>query len=384
MGRSDAGIGLRKTEMWVPERTRSPGVRTADSRRPADSPGRIRPDVHPSLYFGERIMDLTTRYLGLNLRTPLVPSASPLSDELDNIKRMEDAGASAVVLHSLFEEQVRSEQDAIQYHLMYGTDSFPESLTFFPKLAEFSTGPEEYLNQIRKAKEAVRVPIIASLNGTGIGGWIDYAKQIQQAGADALELNVYSIPTEMDRTSAEIEQTYVDIASAVKSVVGIPVAMKLSPFFSNMAYMAKRLDQTGIDGLVLFNRFYQPDISLEELAVQTNINLSTTHDMRLPLRWVAILYGRVKADLAATSGIHSGEDVIKMLMVGADVTMLCSVLLEKGIPVIREIETEMSRWLADHDYQSVRQLQGSMSQKYCADPTAFERAQYMRAIMTRK
>ncbi len=329
-------------------------------------------------------MDLTTRYLGLNLRTPLVPSASPLSDELDNIKRMEDAGASAVVLHSLFEEQVRSEQDAIQYHLMYGTDSFPESLTFFPKLAEFSTGPEEYLNQIRKAKEAVRVPIIASLNGTGIGGWIDYAKQIQQAGADALELNVYSIPTEMDRTSAEIEQTYVDIASAVKSVVGIPVAMKLSPFFSNMAYMAKRLDQTGIDGLVLFNRFYQPDISLEELAVQTNINLSTTHDMRLPLRWVAILYGRVKADLAATSGIHSGEDVIKMLMVGADVTMLCSVLLEKGIPVIREIETEMSRWLADHDYQSVRQLQGSMSQKYCADPTAFERAQYMRAIMTRK
>jgi dihydroorotate dehydrogenase (fumarate) len=205
-------------------------------------------------------MDLTTRYLGLNLRTPLVPSASPLSDELDNIKRMEDAGASAVVLHSVFEEQVRGEQDAIQYHLMYGTDSFPESLTFFPKPAEFLTGPEEYLSQIRNAKEAVRVPIIASLNGTGIGGWIEYAKQIQQAGADALELNVYSIPTEMDRAAQEIEQSYIDIATAVKSVISIPIAMKLSPFFSNMANMAKRLDHAGVNGLVLFNRFYQPDI----------------------------------------------------------------------------------------------------------------------------
>lgn len=329
-------------------------------------------------------MDLTTRYLGLNLRTPIVPSASPLSDELDNIKRMEDAGASAIVLHSLFEEQVRSEQDEIQYHLMYGTDSFPESLTFFPKLAEFNTGPVEYLSQIRKAKEAIDVPIIASLNGTGIGSWIDYAKQIQQAGADALELNVYSIPTEMDRTSTEIEQSYVDIATAVRSVVSIPIAMKLSPFFSNMANMAKRLDQTGINGLVLFNRFYQPDISLDELEVQANINLSTTHDMRLPLRWLAILYGRIKADLAATSGIHSAQDVIKMLMVGADVTMLCSVLLSKGLPVIRQIETEMCTWLADHDYQSIRQLQGSMSQKYCADPAAFERAQYMKAIMSRR
>jgi dihydroorotate dehydrogenase (fumarate) len=329
-------------------------------------------------------MDLTTRYLGLNLRTPLVPSASPLSEELDNLKRMEDAGASAVVLHSLFEEQVRSEQDAVQYQMMYGTESFPESLSFFPKPAEFQTGPEEYLIQIRKAKEAVRIPIIASLNGAGIGGWVDYAKKIQQAGADALELNVYSIPTEMDRTSAEIEQTYIDIATAVKSVASIPVAMKLSPFFSNMANMAKRLDQAGVNGLVLFNRFYQPDISLEDMEVQANINLSTPHDMRLPLRWLAILYGRIKADLAATSGIHGAKDVLKMLMVGADVTMLCSVLLSKGLNVIREIETEMSNWLADHDYQSVRQLQGSMSQKYCTDPSAYERALYMRAIMSFK
>jgi dihydroorotate dehydrogenase (fumarate) len=329
-------------------------------------------------------MDLTTRYLGLDLRTPLVPSASPLSDEVQNIKRMEDSGASAVVLHSLFEEQVKSEQEAIEYHMMYGTDSFPESLTFFPKPAEFLTGPDEYLGKIRKAKESVHIPVIASLNGAALGGWIDYAKQIQQAGADALELNVYSISTEMDRTSAEIEQNTIDILKAVQSVVGIPVAVKLSPYFSNMANMAKRLDQAGAKGLVLFNRFYQPDINLEKLEVQANINLSTPQDMRLPLRWIAILYGRVKADLAATSGIHSAADVLKMLMAGADVTMLCSALLSKGIGLIRQIEKEMDEWLAEHDYQSVRELQGSMSQKHCADPTAFERAQYMRAIMSYK
>jgi len=327
-------------------------------------------------------MDLTTRYLGLNLRTPLVPSASPLSDDVDNIKRMEDAGASAVVLHSLFEEQVRGEQEAVQYHMMYGTDSFPESLTFFPKPAEFITGPEEYLSQIRRAKESVRIPIIASLNGMAIGAWIDYAKKIQQAGADAVELNLYSVSTEMDRTSAEIEQGYIDIVKAVKSVVNIPVAVKLSPYFSNMANMAKRLDRVGVNALVLFNRFYQPDINLDSLEVQTNIILSTPHEMRLPLRWIAILYGRIKANLAATSGIHGASDVLKMLMAGADVTMLCSTLMKNGIEMIGRIETEMSDWLAEHDYQSVSQLQGSMSQKYCADPSAFERAHYMRAIMS--
>jgi dihydroorotate dehydrogenase (fumarate) len=329
-------------------------------------------------------MDLTTRYMGLNLRSPLVPSASPLSDELDNIKRMEDAGAAAVVLHSIFEEQVRSELETVEYHMMYGTDSFPESLTYFPKPAEFMSGPEAYLGEIRRAKDAVHIPIIASLNGAALGGWVDYAKQIQQAGADALELNIYSIPTEMDRTAAEIEQTYIDIVKAVKSVVSIPVAVKLSPFFSNMANMAKRLDQAGANALVLFNRFYQPDINLETLEVQAHINLSTAHEMRLPLRWLAILYGRIKADLAATTGIHTVEDALKILMVGADVTMLCSALMSKGLGAIREIETGISQWLAEHDYQSVRQLQGTMSQKYCADPAAFERAQYMRAIMSHK
>jgi dihydroorotate dehydrogenase (fumarate) len=329
-------------------------------------------------------MDLTTRYLGLNLRTPLVPSASPLSDDLDNIKRMEDSGASAVVLHSLFEEQLRSEQDAIQYHLAYGTDSFPESLTYFPAPTDFMAGPDEYLNKIRKTKDTVRIPIIASLNGATIGGWIDYAKKIEQAGADALELNVYSIPTDMDKTSAEVEAAYIEIVQAVKAVVHIPVAVKLSPFFSNVANMAKRLDQAGVNGLVLFNRFYQPDINLEELELQANMHLSTPQDMRLPLRWLAILYGRIKADLAATSGIHGAGDVLKMIMVGADVTMLCSVLFTRGIGIIREIETEMANWLSEHDYQSVRQLQGSMSQKYCADPAAFERAHYMRAILSYK
>ena len=329
-------------------------------------------------------MDLTTRYLGLNLRTPLVPSASPLSNKIEGIKRLEDAGASAVVLHSLFEEQVKSELDEVQAHLMYGSDSFPESLTFFPQPSEFITGPEEYLNKIRKAKESVQIPIIASLNCSAIGGWVDYAKKIQQAGADALELNIYSIPTQMDYTSVEIEQTYIDIVQAVLAVVHIPVALKLSPFFSNMANMARRLDQLGVGGLVLFNRFYQPDINLDVLEVQAGVKLSTAQDMLLPLRWIAILYGRVKADLAATGGIHSAPDAIKMLMAGADIVMLCSVLLKNGLDSIRGIETDMSNWLSEHDYESVRQLLGSMSQKNCSDPSAFERAHYMRAIMGSK
>ena len=329
-------------------------------------------------------MDLTTRYMGLTLRTPLVPSASPLTDDLDTIKRMEDAGAAAVVLYSLFEEQLTREQEAMQHHLMYGTESFAEALSYLPEPDEYRAGPEEYLSKIRKAKDAIRIPVIASLNGTTIGGWIDYAKKMQQAGADAIELNVYQIPTDMDRGSSEVEQTYIDILKAVKSVVTIPVAMKLSPFFSNLANMAKRLDQAGANGLVLFNRFYQPDIDLETLEVKPNVNLSTAQAMRLPLRWVAILYDRVKANLAATSGIYGAQDVLKMLMAGADVTMLCSVLLRYGTGRIREIETEMCEWMSEHDYESVQQLQGSMSQKYCADPSAFERAQYMRAILSYK
>jgi dihydroorotate dehydrogenase (fumarate) len=332
----------------------------------------------------KRIMDLTTSYLGLTLRTPLVPSASPLSDEVDNIKRMEDAGAAAVVLHSVFEEQVRREREIVEKDLEAGTEEFAEALTYHPRPIEFHTGPEEYLRKIRRAKEAVDIPVIASLNGTAIGSWVDYAAQIQQAGADALELNIYSVATEPDRTSAEIEQGYLDILKAVKSTVTIPVAVKLPPFFSNMAAMAKRLDQEGANGLVLFNRFYQPDIDPESLEAKIDITLSTSHDLRLPLRWIAILYGRLNADLAATSGIHSAVDVVKMLMAGANVTMLCSVLLRKGIDELRHIETELSTWLAVHDYQSVSQLKGTMSRKHSPDPAALERALYVRSVMSRR
>lgn len=327
-------------------------------------------------------MDLSTVYLGMKLRTPLVPSASPLSEEIDNIKRMEDAGASAVVLHSLFEEQLRLERYELHHHLTHHTDSFPEALTFFPEPEEFHVGPEAYLNHIREAKEAVDIPIIASLNCTSVGGWIDYSKRIEQAGADALELNIYYIPTDMELISEQVEQTYIDILKTVKSEVKIPVALKLTPFFSNIAYMAKRLDKAGADALVLFNRFYQPDIDLETLEIRPNIILSTPQALRLPLRWIAILHGHIKADLAATSGIHTAQDVIKMLMVGANITMLCSILLRNGIKHIRVIEQGVREWMEEHEYESVKQMQGSMSQKNCEDPSAFERAQYMRGLLT--
>ena len=324
--------------------------------------------------------DLSTTYLGFKLRTPLVSSASPLSQELFKIRQLEDAGVSAIVLSSLFEEQLRLETLELDHHLSAGTESSPEALTYFPQAGEFHLGPEEYLTHIRKAKEAVRIPIIASLNGSTVGGWTQYAKQIEQAGADALECNIYYIPTDMQLTGDAVERTYIEILQAVKSAVKIPVAVKLSPFFSNMANMAKRLDDNGANGLVLFNRFYQPDIDLDELEITPNVLLSTPQALRLPLTWIGILHGRVKASLAATSGVHTAEDVLKMLMVGADVTMLCSVLFRSGVGCVKDIEAGLARWMEDHEYESVRQMQGSMSQLRCPDPSAFERAQYMRAI----
>lgn len=328
-------------------------------------------------------MDLSTSYLGLTLRSPLVVSAcAPLSEELDNIKRMEEHGAAAVVLYSLFEEQLRLERNELDHHLTQGTESYPEALTYFPEPAEFHVGPEQYLKHIARAKAAVNIPIIASLNGSTLGGWTEYARQIQQAGADALELNIYSIPTDPNITAAEVEAVYVDIVKAVRSVVTIPLAVKLSPFFTNFANVAKRLVDAGANGLVLFNRFYQPDIDLETLEVTPNLLLSTPMAMRLPLRWIAILYGRLPASLAATSGIHRAADVVKMLMVGADVTCLCSALLRHGIRHIATVEKELRQWLEEHEYESVRQLKGSLSQIKCHDPSAYERAQYMRAIST--
>ncbi len=329
-------------------------------------------------------MNLTTKYLGMKLHSPLVPSASPLSEELDNIKQMEDAGAGAVVLYSLFEEQLRLETFELHHHLDYGTESFPEALSFFPQPQEYHLGPDAYLEHIRKAKAAVSIPVIASLNGSSLGGWTKFAQQMQQAGADALELNLYNIPTDLETTGAQIEQRYLDVLQAVKSAVSIPVALKLSPFFSNMANMAQRFDEAGASGLVLFNRFYQPDIDLETLDVRPNVILSTPQAQRLPMRWIAILHGRIKASLAATSGIHEAKDIVKMLMAGANVTMLCSVLLRHGIYHLRILEQELRRWMEEHEYISVQQMQGSMSQKNCPDPGAYERAQYMKAITSYK
>ena len=326
------------------------------------------------------MIDLTTSYLGLNLASPLVVSASPLSRDVDGICRLEDAGASAVVLYSLFEEQLRQEEADLNYHLAAGTESFAESLTYFPQASEFHTGPEGYLNHIRKAKSSVKIPIIASINGSTLGGWTKFAAEMQRAGADAIECNIYNIPTDPNVSAADVENSYVEIVRAVKSVVTIPVAVKLSPFFSNFANIARRFDAAGADGLVMFNRFYQPDIDLEELEIRPNVLLSSQQALRLPLTWIGILYGKVKASLAGTSGVHTAEDVVKLLMVGANVTMLCSSLMRHGINHLRHVERELREWMEEHEYESVRQMQGSMSQQRCSDPGAFERAQYMRAV----
>ncbi len=326
-------------------------------------------------------MDLSTEYLGLNLRTPLVPSASPLSEDVSTIKRLEDAGASAVVLFSLFEEELLRDQLSIDATLAMTENVSAEAVTGFAGLEKiYLVGPERYLNHIRKAKESVGIPIIASLNGRSVGGWTEYAKQIQQAGADALELNIYNIPTDPSVSSEAVEQTYLNILKAVKSAVSIPVAVKLSPFFSNMASMAKILDDAGANSLVLFNRFYQPDIDLEELEVKPNLLLSTPQAMRLPLTWVGILYGRIRADLAATGGIHTAHDVLKMLMAGSKVTMMCSALLQNGINYLSTVEKGVVLWMEEHEYESVKQMQGSISQLKAADPSAFERAQYIKTI----
>jgi dihydroorotate dehydrogenase (fumarate) len=325
-------------------------------------------------------MDLSTTYLGLKLPSPLMASASPLSRDVDGICRLEDAGASAVVLYSLFEEQLHQEEMDLQYHLSAGTESFAESISYFPQATEFHTGPDGYLNHIRKAKQAVGMPIIASLNGSTLGGWTKFAGEIERAGADAIECNIYHIPTDPKLTAADVEKMYLDIVRAVKATVTIPVAVKLSPYFSNLANMARCLDDAGADALVLFNRFYQPDIDLEELEIKPNVLLSTPQALRLPLTWIGILYGRVRCSLAGTGGVHSAADAVKLLMVGANVTMLCSSLMRHGVNHLRHVDRELREWMEAHEYESVAQMQGSMSQIRCPDPGAFERAQYMRAV----
>ncbi len=327
-------------------------------------------------------MVLETRYMGMDLRSPLVPSASPLSEDIAHLRQMEDCGAGAVVLHSIFEEQLRHEAQELDYYLHYGADRFAESLSYFPDVGDYDLGPEPYLAHIVKAKQAVDIPVIASLNCVSPSGWTDYARQIEQAGADAIELNVYFIPTRSDLTAAQVEQVYLAALQAIKSTVAIPAAMKLSPFFSSTANMAATLDQAGADALVLFNRFYQPDIDLDELAVAPSLVLSRPEDARLPLRWIALLHGRVKASLAGTTGIHSGRDAAKMILAGADVAMLCSALLKHGVQHLRKVEQELTAFMADKGYESVEQMKGLLSQKTCAEPSAFERANYMKTLQS--
>lgn len=326
--------------------------------------------------------DLTTTYLGLTLKNPVVASASPLSKKLEGIRRLEEAGASAVVMYSLFEEQITHESLALDHFLNRGTESFAEALSYFPDLENYNIGPEEYLNLIRRAKEAVSIPIIGSLNGVSAGGWVEYARKIEEAGADALELNMYYIPTDTDITAQELEQNYVDLVAEVCSRVSIPVAVKLSPFFTSLPNLAKRLTGAGAKGLVLFNRFIQPDLDIETLEVTPALQLSTPAELRLPLRWVAILYGRVPCDLALTSGVHDAQAVLKAMMAGAKVTMLASELLQNGLKRIGEILTDMNAWMETFEYESIRQMQGSMSQKSVAEPAAFERANYLKALQT--
>jgi dihydroorotate dehydrogenase (fumarate) len=325
-------------------------------------------------------MDLSTTYLGYKLRSPLVASASPLSETVDGIKRLEDAGAGAVVLFSLFEEQLRQEQLSLHHYLTYGTDSHAEALSYFPEPKQFRVDSQGYLNLIRKAKRAVNIPIIGSLNGTTPGKWVKFAKEIEESGADALELNLYNLPTDMDMPGSEVEKNDVDVVNAVRSAISIPVAVKLSPYFSNMANMAKRFDEAGSSALVLFNRFYQPDIDLETLEVRPHILLSTPQAQRLPMRWIAILYGRIRADLAATGGIHTGRDAAKLLLAGATVTMMASALLKHGSNYLRTVENELQEWMTEYDYTSVAQMRGALSQQYAEDPSAYERAQYMKGL----
>jgi len=327
-------------------------------------------------------IDLTTRYLGLELKHPIVPSASPLSQTLDGIRRMEDAGASAVVMYSLFEEQITHESLSLEHYLSYGAESHPEALSYFPEPAAFNVGPEGYLELIRDARAAVDIPIIGSLNGASPGGWTHYAKLIQEAGADALELNVYHVPTDPSVPGEDVERKYLDVLRDVREMVTIPLAVKLSPYFSNVANLAQRLARGGADGLTLFNRFYQPDFDLESLEVGPRLVLSGSDELRLPLRWIAILYGRITADFALTTGVHTHVDALKGLMAGASVTMLASELLRNGVWRITDIVEDMQAWMTEREYASVAQLRGSMSQQHVADPEAFERANYMRTLQS--
>lgn len=326
------------------------------------------------------MVDLSTSYLGLQLKNPLVASASPLSKKVDLVRRMEDAGIGAVVMYSLFEEQIVHDSLELDHFLNAGTESFAESLTYFPDLGHYNIGPEEYLRLIQKLKSAVEIPIIGSLNGVSLGGWIDYARKIEEAGADALELNVYYMPGNFELSSQELEENYIELVRELRRQIRIPLAVKLGPYFTALPNFARNLAAAGADGLVLFNRFYQPDLDIETLEVVPDLVLSDSHELRLPLRWVAILYGRIKADLALTSGVHTTQDVLKAVMAGAKVAMMASELIQNGIGRIPELLAELQSWMETYEYESIQQMCGSMSQQAVAEPEAFERANYMKAL----
>jgi dihydroorotate dehydrogenase (fumarate) len=326
------------------------------------------------------MVDLSTTYLGLPLKNPLVASASPLSKRADTVRKMEDAGISAVVMYSLFEEQIVHESLALDHYLNQGTYTYAEALTYFPDLDHYNVGPESYLELIQNIKKAIDIPLIGSLNGISASGWIDYAYKIQEAGADALELNMYSIPTDPDTNANELEKSRIELIREIHGKIHIPLAVKLSPYLTSLPHYAKRCVEAGANGLVLFNRFVQPDLDIETLDVTPNLQLSTSAELRLPLRWIAILYDRVQADLALTSGVHSGVDALKAVMAGAKVTMMASELLEHGIGRTTQILTEIQAWMEEFNYESIQQMRGSMSQKSIAEPAAYERAQYMKAL----
>ena len=326
------------------------------------------------------MIDLSTKYMGIDLKNPIVSGASPLSKDVDKVKQLEDAGAAAVVMDSLYEEQINYEAAELNHFLEHGTESFAESLSYFPSSDDFYVGPEMYLERVRKLKEAVDIPVIGSLNGTDAGEWTKYAKLIEEAGADGIELNIYFIETGLHVKPGSVEKKYLDILKAVKSSVKIPVAVKLGPFFSAIAALAKDLDDAHADALVLFNRFYQPDLDIENLEVVPDLMLSTPFELRLPLRWIAIIYSHVKCSLALTRGVHSHIEVLKALMAGADIVQMTSILLKEGPSKIGAILTDLQQWMEAHEYESIDLMKGSLSQKACPDPSAFERANYMKVL----
>ena len=324
--------------------------------------------------------DLSTTYLGLKLKNPLVIAACALTESLDALKRLEAAGAAAAVFPSLFEEQIQHDEIALAKVHDFGVDSFAEALTYFPEQDDYRIGPESYLTRIEQAKKAVKIPVIGSLNGVSIGGWTRYARLMQDAGADAIELNIYFVAADLNMSSSDVEQRYLDLVAAVKQSVSIPLAVQVGAYFSSMGHMAKRLVEAGADGLVLFNRFLQPDICLENLEITPRLVLSTPYEALLPLRWIAILHGRVNASLACTSGIHSAEELTKVLLAGADAGMIASTLYNEGIEQVQKILNGLQNWMVENEYDSVAQLKGSMSQENCPDPTQFERGNYMKAL----